>query len=91
MILRRFPEDLREQHLTAMVAVVTDTCGDRPSLIRDFETIKSPPDYPCRTGLPDPHLARLLRLRIVNVFSIDVRATSDDVAKNMGKLTGNDQ
>jgi hypothetical protein len=101
MILRRFSRSVREQNVTAIVNVVNDKCGDRPSRIRDHKTIESTLRYPCRIGLPQANLDpespvlrahrlsdRRLRPRILdNTLSV----ASDDVVKNRGKLAGNDQ
>lgn len=76
-------------------------CGDRPTPVLDFTSIRRSLDYDCATGLPqpdidaaskalraNPELASLLRLRIANIKSaIATTMTSDEIVTNLRTLS----
>ena len=81
----------------AVQETIAKNCGDRPTAIGDYESIKSSLDYACRTGLPaqdidgaaailraDVTLVPLLRLRIADMNSaVSNQIMSQDVVARM--------
>lgn len=88
----RIPSDVQR--------ALASNCGDRTSHINDYESIKKPLDYPCKTGLPqqtidsaaailraDATLVPLLRLRLANIYSAtNTQLMSDEVLTNLRAL-----
>lgn len=88
----RIPSDVQR--------ALASSCGDRTSHINNYESIKKPLDYPCKTGLPqqtidnaatilraDATLVPLLRLRLANIYSAtSTQLMSDEVLTNLRAL-----
>ncbi len=82
-------------------AALASNCGDRPSLVNDYESIKNVLHYPCKSGLPqqaidsaaaalraDATLVPLLRLRLANIYSAtSTTVMSEDVQHNLRALS----
>ena len=89
----RIPSDVQ--------AAIASSCGDQTSHVNDYESIKKPLDYPCKTGLPqqtidsaaaalraDATLVPLLRLRLANIYSAtSTTVMSEDVQQNLRALS----
>jgi hypothetical protein len=86
----------------AVQEAIARNCGDRSSEIGNYESIKSPLDYECSTGLPaqdidgaasilraDATLVPLLRLRIADMNSaVSNQIMSQDVVARMQTRAG---
>jgi len=89
----RIPSDVQ--------AAIASNCGDRTSHVNDYESIRKPLDYPCKTGLPqqaidsaaatlrtDASVVPLLRLRLANIYSAtSTTVMSEDVQQNLRALS----
>lgn len=89
----RIPSDVQ--------SAIASNCGDRPAQVNDYEGIKKPLDYPCKTGLPqqtiddaaatlrtDASMVPLLRLRLANIYSAtSTTVMSEDVQQNLRALS----
>jgi hypothetical protein len=89
----RIPSDVQD--------AIASNCGDRTSHVNDYESIRKPLDYPCKTGLPqqtidsaaatlrtDASVVPLLRLRLANIYSAtSTTVMSEDVQQNLRALS----